>query len=143
MGGRIGRHHQDVLRGRDRDDGLEIPARIEARHRRHGDIGGERLGAEMDRVAVGRCLRGRDGAEIAGRAAAILDHHGLAPLLGELLRQDAPEGVDGAAGRERQHHAHRPGRIGLRAHVCRGRQDSDHDGRSPEGVRPKRRSLRA
>jgi hypothetical protein len=47
-------------------------------------------------------------------------------LLGQFLRQDAPERVDRAAGRKRDHHAHRFARIGLRR--CRIRQ-AECDGR--------------
>jgi hypothetical protein len=52
--------------------------------------------------------------DIAAAARPVLDHDVLAPGFGQLLREDAPEGVDGAAGGERDHHAHGPVGIALR-----------------------------
>src|SRR5262249_33782250 len=68
----------------------------------------------MERVTVGGCLRRRGGAEIAAGARPVLDHDLLAPELRELGGNDAPKGVERAAGRERDHHAHGFVRIGLR-----------------------------
>src|SRR5262249_20731255 len=65
--------------------------------------------------AVG--IRPRDclGADIGGAAAAVLDHHLLAPNVGELAGDDAGDGVGSPAGRERHdqpHEAVRPIRAG-------------------------------
>ena len=91
----------------------------------------------MQRIAVGRRLRGRGGADIAAGAGAVLDHHVLAPGLAELLRHDAAERVDGAAGGKRNQDADRPVGIGLRHGVGRpaknrGDDRGDNDENSQE-----------
>ena len=91
----------------------------------------------MQRVAVGRRLGGGLRADIAAGAGAVLHHDVLAPGLGELLRDDAAERVDGAAGRERDDHAHRAVGIALRFDA-RVRSDDGagghRDGRGPSLV---------
>src|SRR5262249_19536736 len=62
----------------------------------------------------GRGLRRRRGADIAAGARTVLDDDVLPPRLGELLREDAPERVDGAAARKRNDYAHRAVGIALR-----------------------------
>src|SRR5262249_5588398 len=103
--------------GRDQHDGVEVLDRIEllARLQRHVD--GERLRAEMERIAVGRGLRRGRRADIAAGARAVLDDDVLPPRFGELLRENAPERVDGAAARTRDQQAHRPVGIALRPRI--------------------------
>jgi hypothetical protein len=71
------------------------------------------------------------GGDIAGRAGAVLDHHGLAEPRCDALGQHARGGVGAAARREADHEAHRAlgapggaGRRGLRAGHSR-----ENDGR--------------
>ncbi len=124
---RVRRHHQHVLRGRDQHDRLKVAHRIEALVRRDGDVDGERLRAEVQRVAIRRRLGGGRGAEIAAGAGAVLDHDGLAPFIRQLAGQDAPERVDRSASRESDHEPH--GLVGIGLGGCgkdrsdRGRRD--------------------
>jgi hypothetical protein len=132
---RIRRHHQHVLRGRDQHDGVEVLDRIEllARLQRHVD--GERLRAEMERIAVGRGLRRRRGADIAAGARTVLDDDVLPPRFGELLREDAPERVDGAAAGKCDQHAHGPVGIALRQCIrapSRGENGGSDERNGPE-----------
>src|SRR5262249_47549756 len=62
-------------------------------------------------------LRRRRGADIAAGARAVLDDDVLPPRFGELLRQDAPERVDGAAARKRNQHAHGALGVALRQRI--------------------------
>ena len=121
----IRRHQQHILRGRNQHDRVEILERIEVLARLQRDVDPQRLRAEMQGIAVGRGLRRSRGADIAAPARPVLDHHVLAPGLGELLREDAAQRVDGAAGRERNQNADRAVGIGLGAcaavHRQRGR----------------------
>jgi len=55
-------------------------------------------GGNADRVAVGRGLGDRIGADIAARAGPVLDHDLLAEPVAQLLRQDARNDVCAAAG---------------------------------------------
>ena len=57
-------------------------------------------GPEQKRVAVGRRLRHRCGAEHAARASAILDDHRLPQLFAQPWRDDAGDHVDATAGDE-------------------------------------------
>jgi len=111
---RVRRHHQHVLRGRDQHDGVEVLDRIELLARLQRYVDGKRLRAEMERIAVGRGLRRGRGADIAAGARTVLDDDVLPPRFGELLREDAPEHVDGAAARKRNEHVHGPVGIALR-----------------------------
>ena len=95
-------HHQDVRQPRDQADRLEIL---------HGVVGQLGIEERIDRVgrdrsdqegvAVRRGLRDRAGAEIAARARAVLHDERLAEILLHVLREQPPEQVGGAAGRER------------------------------------------
>src|SRR4029077_5830132 len=70
--------------------------------------------------AVRRRLRRGGGADIAAGAGAGLHEHRLAPGFAQLLRHDAAERIDGAAGGERDDDAHGAVGIGLRG--CRRRR---------------------
>jgi hypothetical protein len=121
-------HQQDVLRRGDQHDRVEVLERIEFRARLQRHVDRERLRAEMERVAVGRRLRRRGGADVAAGAGAVLDDDVLPPRLGQLLRDDPAERVDGAAGGERDQHANRPLGIALRpcAGARRKQRSRDH-----------------
>ena len=108
---RIGRHHHDVLGGRDPHDRLEVLERVEAFHRRERHVNRQHLPAEVERIAVRRRLRRGGGADIAAGAGAVLHEHRLAPGFAQLLRHDAAERIDGAAGGERDDDAH--GAVGV------------------------------
>ena len=74
-------------------------------------------------VAVGLGAHDRFGADIGGAAAAILDHHLLAPDFRQLAGDHARDGVGAAARRERHDQAHeavRPGRSAARGRRRRG-----------------------
>ena len=111
---RVGRHHEDVLRGRDPHDGLEVLDRIETLHRRERDVDRQHLSAEVKRIAVSRRLRRRRRTDIAAGAGTILHEHRLAPGLAQLLRDDTAERIDGAPGSECDDDADGSVGIGLR-----------------------------
>ena len=93
-----------------------ISSIVACRHQRF--IG--RLGVRhhQQRVAVGRRLRGLDGADHAAGAGAVLDHEGLA----EVLLQDAADlarrDVGRAAGAERHDDLDRPRSDNLEQHIA-------------------------
>ena len=88
-------------------------------------------GVEQQRVAVRRRARHDGRADVAAGPAAVLDHHGLAPALRELLAEDAAEGIGRSAGRERHHQLDRLVGIGLgkRGPQRCDRQDGGQHGR--------------
>ena len=103
--GRLDHHHQRNVR--ERADGGQIGLHVEGEvgHRRRHHR--ERGARDQERVAVGIGLRDRAGADRLRCARAVLDHDGLADLLGDLLEHQPRDDVDGAAGRERHDHADR------------------------------------
>jgi hypothetical protein len=64
-------------------------------------VDGDAAGGERQRVAVRRRHGSELGADVAARAAAVLDNDRLAPCLGELLREQPSDLVGAAARRER------------------------------------------
>ena len=84
--------------------------------------------AEHDLVAVGR--RGRDAlrAGHAACAADVLDHDLLAQDLAHARRHDTAEHVGRAAGRERNDHRDRTGRVVLRSHHAGQREQGRNRG---------------
>ena len=103
--------------GRDR---LEVLDRVERKLRIEARV--DRLRARIgheQRVAVGRGLRDRVGADDAARAGAILDHDGLAPLLAQQLPDLAREHVGRAARRLRDDQLDDLRRERLRCCGCR------------------------
>ena len=68
-----------------------------------------------ERVAIRRALGDELRSHHPARARAVLDHEALLQLLGELLRDDAPERIGAAAGREGRDDLHRAGRPFLRS----------------------------
>jgi hypothetical protein len=71
-------------------------------------------GGDIDGVAVRIGREHGGGRDIAARARPVLDHHLLAPHLGEAPPDDASCGIDGAAGRKRHDQPHEPRGIILR-----------------------------
>ena len=87
---------------RDEADRREILARIHAELGVEARVDRQRPGvAEQQRVAVRRGARDRARADGAPAAAAVVDGHGLAESVGQLLRHHARHGIDAAAGRVR------------------------------------------
>jgi hypothetical protein len=83
-------------------------------------------GVDEQQVAVGRRPRHGDRGDRAAGARAVLDHHRLAPELGELAADGAGDDVGHAPGREGDHHAHRLRRKRLRG---RARGEREQGGR--------------
>jgi hypothetical protein len=67
-----------------------------------------------ERIAVGRALRRRLGADRAARAAAVLDDDRLSEAFGESLLDDAGDDVRSAAGRVGHDETDRLRRVVLR-----------------------------
>ena len=123
----VGRDHE--LRGHHLRDRHEILVHVERQRAVERRADRQAVGGEEDGVAVGRRLGERIGREIAARAGAILHHHRLAELLGELVAEEPGQGVDGAAGRERHDDADGPVRIALRQRAA-GRKRQRQTARS-------------
>ena len=79
-------------------------------------------GAEHKIVAIRGRIGDALGAGHATRATDVLDHHLLPEDLTHALRHDAAEHVGRAAGRERNHHRERLGRISLCQRSAREQQ---------------------
>ncbi|SPA49127.1 protein of unknown function [Cupriavidus taiwanensis] len=79
-----------------------VDRRIDAVGRGRGDA---------QRIAVRRGLGQEGGADAAAGTAAVVDHHGLAQLLAELVGDDARDDVGGAACGERHHQRDRLGGV--------------------------------
>ena len=92
---------QQQRRDGDAGDGDQVLVRIVGRRRHQRGDGDEVAGGDEDRVAVRRRLGHGVDAERAAGAGAVLDHHGLAERLGELLADEARADIGDAAGRER------------------------------------------
>ena len=100
LGGKRRMREQGHRHRRDQTDRREILARVDVELGVEARIDREGAGvAEQQRVAVWRGARGGAGADGSPAAAAIVDHHGLAEGIGQLLRHHASHGVDAAAGR--------------------------------------------
>ena len=81
-------------------------------------------------MAIGLGARDRLGRHHATGAGAVVDHHRLAELAGQLLGHDAGSQVAHAAGAERHHDAQALGREGG---LCRGGQGHQTHGGSRQG----------
>ena len=106
-------HDENVGPERHEAHRLEILERIVRDFLVEAGIGDEARACKQQRGAVVRRSRGGPGADIAVRAAAVLDHERLAETVGELLREDAARGVHASARGKRQDDTHRPLRVGL------------------------------
>ena len=109
---RLGRnarpHDQEVGQRPQHGDRGEVLGRIVRQlgvERGRDGVAGDAV--EADRVAVGRRMGDRVGADIAARAALVLDDELLAGELAQLLAGDAREHVGRTAGREGVDVAHR------------------------------------
>ena len=101
---------REVLVGIERQPGVE---------RRRDRVAGDAV--EADRVAVGRRLGDGVGADIAARAALVLDQELLAGELAQFLADDARQHVGGCACREQVYVAHRlRGPVGISPGDARG-----------------------
>jgi hypothetical protein len=101
-------------------------------------VGGDRARpriALQNRVSVRRCARDDFGGERAARAAAIIHDHLVAEALRQLLRDDAPDDVVGAAHREWNQKADGLGWI-VGFSLRRGRINRRQGQHSPQGYRP-------
>jgi hypothetical protein len=83
------------------------------------------VGAEHELIAVGRGFHDPVGPRHAAGAADILDDHLLPQDFGQPRRQNPAHGVGPAAGRERNHHGHRPARPALRRSVTGDGEQSE------------------
>ncbi len=85
--------------------------------------------SHQERIAVGRRVHDRLGADIAAGARAVVDDELVTELVRQPLRNEARRDVDRAGGRSADNQSHRPGRIGLRSCDPRCRRKRDHAGR--------------
>jgi hypothetical protein len=86
---------------------------------------------QAERVAVGRGLGDRVGAEIAARARLVLDHEVLAELVLEVIGDQPHHQVGGRAGAERHDQLDRPGRPALRQGGNRRGDESEKRNEKP------------
>ena len=118
-------HRQHIGRQHSQRNRREIAQRIVRQLRVHARIDRQRRQAHQQRVAVGRRLGDDVVADDGAGAGAVIDHHLLAELLGEFLRDDAADDVGAAARRRRHDQPDRAVRVILR--LCAG-----HDGNCRE-----------
>src|SRR5262249_35621167 len=86
--------------------GREVLERIVIERWKQEAVHRERHRGDQHRIAVGIGPHDRLGADIGGAAAAVLDHHLLAPDVRELAGNHPGDGVGPAAGRKRHDQAH-------------------------------------
>ena len=106
--------HQHDRRLGDQHDRDEVAVGVERQVPVHEPVVDHAGGGEQERVAVGRRLGDRRGADIAAGTAAVLDHELLAELVGEVARDRARQHVGRPAGRERDHDRDEAARPALR-----------------------------
>ena len=129
------RHVGDVGDGNERGLDVERHLRIEEL------IGREDAGRRhQQRVAVGRSLGDRIGADIAARARAVLDDDRLAERLRHLVADRARQHVGEAAGGERRDQLDRT--VGIILRLRRGGEQRAHRLRTGSGKGDSRRSSR-
>src|SRR5437016_1476274 len=86
------------------------------------------LRRDEERLAVRLGAEDILGAEVLRRAGAVLDHHGLAELGGEMLAEDARHQIAVRAGRQRHDDADRAGGVDLRGGGGGEKKRREHDG---------------
>jgi hypothetical protein len=86
------------------------------------NFGSKGRGGQQQRIAVGGAAGHDFRADHRAASRAIFHDHLLAPGVGDLLRNKAGNDVSTAACGERNDHAHRLRRIGLREHARRAQQ---------------------
>ena len=96
-------HQQHVRRRREIGHRREVVQRVVGQALEQARIGRDAGVGIEQRVAVGRGLGDRVGADGVAGARAVLDDHRHVPFVVEALRQRAGHGVDAAAGVERHH----------------------------------------
>ena len=107
-------HQQHVRRRREIRHRREILQRVIGQRLEQARVGRDAGVGIEQRVAVGRGLGDRVGADGVARARAVLDDHRHVPFVVEALRQRTRHGVDAAAGIERHHDLHRAvGKFGV------------------------------
>ena len=102
-----GMHHQHVLRDGHHGDRRKVLDRIVGQLAETDVDRDRRDVTHDDRVTVGLRLCSQINADGAAGTAAIVDHHGMAPALTELLRQRARQKISAAARRQRHDETHR------------------------------------
>ena len=123
-GGEVALHQQQHGPLHQRGNGGEVAHRIEGQAAVQRGVGGMADVVEEERVAVLGRLGDGVRANGAAGSGAVLDDHPLAEPGGELLGEQAGQGVGRAAGGEGQHHADRPGGpCGLRGGGARLRDE--------------------
>ena len=115
---RVGHDHQRPA-GHPRHR-LEIVQQVEGRVLVQAGVDGMVHAHHQQGMAVGRRLGHQRRAQIAAGALDVVDHHRLAPQLGQPGAQLAGHDVGRRAHREGHHDAHRAGRVGLRPGRCGG-----------------------
>ena len=127
---RVGFHivgdRQNQRRGRDRCDRVVLLDRIEGGLFVEGLADSERVLRHQERIAVRIGRRHVVPSDVAAGARLVLDQHGLAQRLAQLLRDLASKGVRCPARGKRHHQPDRPIRIGGRALRLRQRRGAEH-----------------
>ena len=98
-------HDQHVGAGDERADGREVALQIERELAVERRVARDRRGDDEERVAVGVRFRGDLRADVAARAAAVVDDDRAAPERVELVRDEPRRDVVQTAGRERDDEA--------------------------------------
>ena len=86
-------HNQHHRRGSCQRHGREIALNVVRQLAKQTHVDHMRVGAKHEGVAIRRSTRGEFRADVAARAAAIVDHNLLADLRNQLLRNDARHNI--------------------------------------------------
>ena len=111
----LGAGHEEMGEAGERRDAREIARRVVGDAFDHARRHGVRGRQSKDCVAIGIRFGDRIGGDRAARAGPVFKHERLANTLGDLIEHEARDDVVGAAWRQRDNHADRLGRVGLRA----------------------------
>ena len=111
--GRGIRHDHHVREGGKARDGGQIGDRVIAEGWKDEGICCEEARRDEEGVTVGSRLHGCLRSDIAAGAAFVLDHHLLAPELGQPVGKHAGDRIGRSARGKRHHEAHVAARIGL------------------------------
>ena len=123
LNSRIGAGREDEIEKAQAGNRHEILQGIERQLLEQRDADRGAVGQQRQRIAVGRRGDHRPGGGDAAGAGLVLDVEALPELVAELFRDDARGDVGDAAGRKRQHDAHRlVGIAGLRTGRMRSRE---------------------
>ena len=119
---RAGLGHEHEVGIVDRRDRHEVAHQLERLVRDQRFVDGVRVRHQQQRVAVGRALGDRVGADDRAGAGAVVDDHVLPQRLLQPLCDDAAEDIGRAAGCERHDDADRASRVVLRVGGERGQR---------------------